>query len=95
LNVEVFRSYAASLAVTPGDRGDLKTLMALLWSIATRCEPCIRYYGYKASDLGVTEVELGEVCALATTMGACVAETWAGKAFAAAHERDAPPACSC
>jgi AhpD family alkylhydroperoxidase len=72
-----------------------KTLMAVLWSIATRCEPCIRHYAYRASDLGVTEVELGEVRALATTMGACVAETWALKALAAAGERDEPPACSC
>jgi AhpD family alkylhydroperoxidase len=75
--------------------GKTKTLMAVLWSVAVRCEPCVRYYAHKASDLGVTEAELGEVCALATTMGACVAETWALKAFAAAHGGDAPPACSC
>ena len=72
-----------------------KTIMAVLWSIAVRCEPCLKYYAHKASQLGATETELGEAYALATTMGACVAETWALKAFAARGDQDAPAACPC
>lgn len=72
-----------------------KVLMALLWSVNSRCEPCIAYYAAKASELGVTEFELGETLAVATTMGACVAETWALKAFAAATARAASGVCAC
>lgn len=61
-----------------------KILMALLWSVNSRCEPCIKYYALKAKEVGASEAELGETLAVATTMGACVAETWAVKAFAAA-----------
>lgn len=62
-----------------------KVLGALLWSISARCEPCVKYYALKSRELGVTEVEIGEVCAVASTMGGCVGETWALKAFAAFH----------
>jgi len=72
-----------------------KVLMALLWSVNARCEPCIAYYAGKARELGVSESELGETLAVATTMGACVAETWAVKAFAAATARTAPGDCAC
>ena len=66
-----------------------KVLMGLLWSVSARCEPCVKYYAQKARELGASEAELGETLAVATTMGACVAETWAIKAFAAATIDDA------
>jgi len=61
----------------------VKTLSALLWAVAIRCEPCVKFYARKARELGATEVELGEILAVAPAMGACVAEMWALKAFAA------------
>lgn len=61
----------------------VKALGALLWSISARCEPCIKYYVHKAVELGATEDEIGEICAVASTMGGCVGEMWALKAFAA------------
>ena len=72
-----------------------KILMALLWSVSSRCEPCVKYYGAKAQEFGVSEDELGETLALATTMGACVAETWAVKAFAAGAGEPVSPDCVC
>lgn len=60
-----------------------KTLGALLWSISARCEPCVKYYALKSREHGATEEDIGEVCAVASTMGGCVGETWALKAFAA------------
>lgn len=60
-----------------------KILAALLWSISSRCEPCVHYYALKSREAGVTEAELGDICAVASTMGGCVGETWALKAFAA------------
>lgn len=60
-----------------------KILCALLWSISARCEPGVKYYAVKAREGGVTAEEIGEVCAVASTMGGCVGETWALKAFAA------------
>lgn len=60
-----------------------KTLGALLWSISARCEPCVKYYALKSREIGATEEEIGEICAVASTMGGCVGETWALKAFAA------------
>lgn len=70
-----------------------KVLMALLWSVNSRCEPCITYYAKMAQEAGATEGELGETLAVATTMGACVAQTWAVKAFAASGDSNAE--CSC
>ncbi|MER3413937.1 MAG: hypothetical protein C4341_06820 [Armatimonadota bacterium] len=52
-----------------------KVLGALLWSISSRCEPSVKYYAAKAREVGVTQEELGELCALASTMGGCVGET--------------------
>ena len=72
-----------------------KVLMALLWSVNSRCEPCVKYYALRAKEIGVTEAELGEALAVATTMGACVAETWAVKAFAAVTGETASPGCVC
>ena len=60
-----------------------KALMALLWSISAKCEPCIKYYAAKSRELGASVDEVGEVGAVASAMGGCVGETWALKAFAA------------
>lgn len=73
----------------------VKILMALLWSVNSRCEPCIKYYALKAKEAGATETELGETLAVGTTMGACVAETWAVKAFAAATGSPRDEGCAC
>ncbi len=62
----------------------LKTMAAMLWSVSARCEPCLKYYAAKAVELGATREELGEMLAVASTMGGCVGEMWAVKAFAAA-----------
>ena len=75
--------------------GKMKVLMALLWSVSVRCEPCVAYYARRASELGASESELGEALAVATTMGACVAETWAVKAFSEATAENGPPKCDC
>lgn len=72
-----------------------KILMALLWSISARCEPCLKYYARRAKDVGASESELGETMAVAATMGACVAETWAVKAFAEAASLEGGPECVC
>jgi AhpD family alkylhydroperoxidase len=63
-----------------------KVLSALLWSISARCEPCVKYYAMKSREIGASEEEVGEICAVAATMGGCVGETWALKAFAAFRE---------
>jgi alkylhydroperoxidase/carboxymuconolactone decarboxylase family protein YurZ len=71
----------------------VKVLGALLWSISARCEPWVKYYAIKAKEVGVSLEELGELCAVASTMGGCVGETWALKAFAAYHGTDAGECC--
>ena len=63
-----------------------KALSAMLWSVSARCEPCIRFYVAQAVDRGATEPELGEFLAIANTMGGCVGEMWALKAFKAYKE---------
>lgn len=65
-----------------------KALAAVLWSISARCEPCIKFYVTQAVRLGATEKELGEYLAVASTMGGCVGEMWALKAFHAYRNRD-------
>jgi len=60
-----------------------KALGALLWSISARCEPCVKWYAQAAAKHGANEQELGEFIAVASTMGGCVGETWALKAFEA------------
>lgn len=74
-----------------------KCLAAALWSIGARCEPCLKFYTLKAKELGATEEEVGEFFAIASTMGGCVGETWAVKAFAAFKSGgDATdPSCAC
>ena len=63
-----------------------KVLAAALWSVAMRCEPCIKFYVRKAVEHGATEAELGEFLAVGATMGGCVGEMWALKAFKAFHD---------
>lgn len=58
-----------------------KCLAAALWAISARCDPCIKFYTLKANELGATEEEVGEFFAIASTMGGCVGETWALKAY--------------
>lgn len=60
-----------------------KTLMAMICGINARCEPCLKYYVLQAKSLGVTEAELGEALAVVSTMGGCVGEMWALKAYQA------------
>lgn len=63
-----------------------KTLIATICGINARCEPCLKYYVLQAKSLGTTEAELGEVLAVASTMGGCVGEMWALKAYKAFKE---------
>lgn len=65
----------------------LKTLAAALWSVSARCEPYIRFYMQKAHELGATREEIGEILAIASTMGGCVGETRAAKAFSVVTDR--------
>lgn len=62
-----------------------KTLAALLWSVSARCEPCVAHYARKAVELGASKEELAEMLVIASTMGGCVGETWALKAFTVAR----------
>ena len=61
----------------------IKVLFSLLWSLSEKCEPCLKYYAQKAKELGITEEEIGEALAVASTMGGCVGEMWALKAYSA------------
>jgi len=65
-----------------------KALMAMICGINERCEPCLTYYVLEAKKHGLTEQELGETLAVVTTMGGCVGEMWALKAFSAYHEEN-------
>lgn len=60
-----------------------KALIAALWGVSARCEPCLKYYVMKAKELGITEEEVGEILAIASAMGGCVGEMWALKAYQA------------
>ena len=71
----------------------LKALAAALWGISARCEPCLKFYMLKAKELGATEAEIGEMLAVASTMGGCVGEMWAVKAFHAANPVASEEAC--
>lgn len=73
----------------------IKVLAAMLWSISARCEPCIKHYAGKAKALGATEEEVGEFLAIANTMGGCVGEMWAVKAYAAFKEGETDSAACC
>jgi len=89
---ELRRKYLFADGVLPAK---VKLLMALLWSVSARCEPCVKYYAQRVKETGATEAEIGEALAVATTMGACVAETWAVKAFAAVTGETQVPDCAC
>jgi alkylhydroperoxidase/carboxymuconolactone decarboxylase family protein YurZ len=71
----------------------------MTWAISARCEPCIKYYVLQAIKSGATEGEVGEFLAIASTMGGCVGEMWALKAFKAFKDQgaeapsDQPPSC--
>ena len=73
----------------------VKVLAAMLWSVSARCEPCVEYYAAKAKEFGTTEAELGEFLALASTMGGCVGETWALKAYKAFTDTAADDSTCC
>lgn len=66
-----------------------KVLAAVLWAINAQCEPCIRFYVQQAATSGATEEELGEFLAVAATMGGCVGEMWALKAYHAYKDHGA------
>lgn len=76
-----------------------KILTAMTWAISARCEPCFKYYIQRAVQAGATESELGEFLAIASTMGGCVGEMWALKAYKAFKDlndknvSDVPPTC--
>lgn len=76
-----------------------KILTAMVWAISARCEPCFKYYVQRAVQAGTNESELGEFLAIASTMGGCVGEMWALKAFKAYKDfggtqvGDEPPSC--
>lgn len=58
-----------------------KVLASVLWSVNAKCEPCIRFYIQQAVKAGASEAELGEFLAVGATMGGCVGEMWALKAY--------------
>lgn len=60
-----------------------KVLASVLWSVNAKCEPCIRFYIQQAVTAGASEAELGEFLAVGATMGGCVGEMWALKAYGA------------
>lgn len=71
-----------------------KALIAMVCGIQARCEPCLKYYVQQAKVLGVTEMALGEVLAVVSTMGGCIGEMWALKAYRAfMEETDKPDVC--
>ena len=76
-----------------------KILTSMIWAISARCEPCFKYYVQRAVNAGATEAEFGEFLAIASTMGGCVGEMWALKAFKAFKDQNGedvpeqPPSC--
>lgn len=64
----------------------IKALVAALWGVSARCEPCLKYYILKAKELGATESETTEMLSIASAMGGCVGEMWALKAYQAYKE---------
>lgn len=70
-----------------------KALMAMICGINARCEPCLAYYVLQAKRLGVSERELGEALAVISTMGGCVGEMWALKAYKAYCQEEGLSGC--
>ena len=73
----------------------VKALAAALWGISARCEPCLKYYMLKARELGATEQEVGEFLSVASTLGGCVGEMWALKAYQAVKGSSGPTETCC
>ncbi|HAU1249872.1 TPA: carboxymuconolactone decarboxylase family protein [Legionella pneumophila] len=73
----------------------IKALIAMVSGINERCEPCLIYYTLQAKKLGTTEAELGEVLAVVSTMGGCVGEIWALKAYKAFKGDEASSGACC
>jgi len=71
----------------------IKALIGAIWGISARCEPCLKFYIFKAKELGATEKEVGEILAIASAMGGCVGEMWALKAFQAFKENTTDASC--
>ena len=65
-----------------------RILTAMIWAISSRCEPCFKFYIYQAKKAGATETEVAEFLAIASTMGGCVGEMWALKAYKAFKDVD-------
>ena len=63
-----------------------KELVALGIAIADRCEPCILFHVEALRKAGGTREDLGDVCAMAMTMGGGPALMYAARALAAWDE---------
>lgn len=63
-----------------------KEYVALGIAIAQRCEPCILFHVEALKKAGGTREDLGDVCAMAVTMGGGPALMYAAKALAAWDE---------
>lgn len=59
-----------------------KEFVALGIAIAERCEPCINFHVQALIRHGGTREELGDICAMAITMGGGPALMYAAKALA-------------
>ncbi|PIP95769.1 MAG: hypothetical protein COW00_08260 [Bdellovibrio sp. CG12_big_fil_rev_8_21_14_0_65_39_13] len=65
-----------------------KIMAAVIWAISTKCEPCFKFYVQKAKEADISEQEFGEFMAIASTMGGCVGEMWALKAYKVFKDQD-------
>lgn len=63
-----------------------KEFIALGIAIGTRCEPCINFHVAAMMKHGGTREELGDICAMAITMGGGPSLMYAAKALAAWDE---------
>ncbi|WP_112873708.1 carboxymuconolactone decarboxylase family protein [Paracoccus endophyticus] len=66
-----------------------KEFVALGIAISERCEPCILFHVQALIKAGATREELGDVCAMAMTMGGGPALMYAARALAAWDELSA------
>ncbi|HRO14599.1 MAG TPA: carboxymuconolactone decarboxylase family protein [Paracoccus sp. (in: a-proteobacteria)] len=63
-----------------------KEYVALGIAISERCEPCINFHVEALKKAGGTREELGDICAMAITMGGGPALMYAARALAAWDE---------
>lgn len=63
-----------------------KEYVALGIAIAERCEPCINFHVEALKKAGGTREEVGDICAMAITMGGGPALMYAARALAAWDE---------